>query len=96
MHKKSKKVKMQESGSSLSFINVEDEVFQRVKMESSIYSLRLDCWSVVFLTLQYSPLSRSILKINSHAFIGGYMNAGVIGILCVRMFWKFSHHASCS
>ena len=31
MHKKSKKVKTQESGSSLSFINVEDEVFQRVK-----------------------------------------------------------------
>lgn len=42
MHKKSKKVKTQESGSSLSFINVEDEVFQRVKMESSIYSPRLD------------------------------------------------------
>ena len=42
MHKKSTKVKTQESGSSLSFINVEDEVFQRVKMESSVYSPRLD------------------------------------------------------
>ncbi|XP_058961402.2 protein BCCIP homolog [Pocillopora verrucosa] len=42
MHKKSKKVKTQESGSSLSFINVEDEVFQRESQLSFSYAASAD------------------------------------------------------
>lgn len=42
MHKKSKKVKTQASGSSLSFINVEDEVFQRESQLSFSYAASAD------------------------------------------------------